>query len=274
MTEPPPGTVFALDWLGGWSERRLRRRRPGIDDLPWGTLDLAALAPDDVVEARRVWTNGAFTEYASAAAFANLTTALLECGAPVDLTAVAADVVVDELDHVELVARLVGELGGAVPYHYDVARISQVTDPAATPLMRALELAVTVSCVGENLSVPALTRSRALATTPLIAAVLDRLLADEGPHAELGWRILAWAGPRLTAAERARLGVIAVGAIASFAPLWQAPACPACQAPDLGVTPPEDHGALLRRAVRERVLARLARAAIPVDPAAVEPLLA
>jgi len=172
------------------------------------------------------------------------------------------------------VARLVGELGGAVPYHYDVAQISQVTTPGATPLMRALELAVTVSCVGENLSVPALTRSRALTDTPLVAAVLDRLLADEGPHAELGWRILAWAGPRLTAAERARLGELAVAAIASFAPLWQAPACAACQAPGLGVTPPADHGALLRRAVRERVLARLARAAIPVDAAAVEALLA
>ena len=52
MTAAPPPT-FALDWLGGWSERRLRRRRPGIDDLPWGTLDLAALAPDDVVEAEK-----------------------------------------------------------------------------------------------------------------------------------------------------------------------------------------------------------------------------
>ena len=36
--------LFELDWLGGWSERRLRRRRPGIDDLPWGSLEAAPLA--------------------------------------------------------------------------------------------------------------------------------------------------------------------------------------------------------------------------------------
>ena len=82
--------LFQLDWQGGWSERRLRRRRPGIDDLPWGTLDVAAASAAELIEARRVWTNGVFTEYASAAAFGNLATALLEAGAPVDLSAVAA----------------------------------------------------------------------------------------------------------------------------------------------------------------------------------------
>ena len=265
---------FELDWLGGWSERRVRRRRPGLDDLPWGTLDVTAWAADDLVEARRVWTDGCFTEYASAAAFGNLATALLECGAPVDLSAVAADLMVDELDHVELVARLLGELGGAVPYQADLARVSQAPDPDATPLMRALELAVTVSCVGENLSVPALAASRAGATAPLVAAALDRLIADEGVHAEVGWRILAWAEPRLSPGDRVRLGELAVGAIAAFAPLWQAPACTGCEAPGLGVTPRAAHGALLRRAVRERVLARLARAGIPVDAEAVAPLLA
>lgn len=261
-----------LDWLGGWSERRLRRRRPGIDDLPWGTLDLAAHAPGDLLDARRVWTNGVFTEYASAAAFGNLATALLECGAPVDLSAVAADIVVDELAHVELVSRLVMELGGGVPYQADLSRVSQV--PAAdTPLLRALELAVTTSCVGEALSVPALTRSRALTTVPLVHAVLDRLVRDEGPHAELGLRILAWAQPRLTPGDRARLAAIALDAIAVYAPLWQTPT-DAAGAPMLGSPDAADYRRTLTHAVETRIVARLARYDVHVDRAALAPLLA
>ncbi|MBK9032102.1 MAG: ferritin-like domain-containing protein [Myxococcales bacterium] len=265
--------LFQLDWQGVWSERRLRRRRPGIDDLPWGTLDLASTTAAELLEARRVWTNGVFTEYASAAAFGNLATALLECGAPVDLTAVAADIVVDELDHVELVARLLGELGGALPLAFDVAQISQVTTPGAPALVRALELAISVSCVGEALSVPALRRSRALVTEPLVQAVLDRLLGDEGPHAELGFRLLAWAGPQLEPADRAHLAEVALAAIASFAPLWQREACDACQAPGLGVAPAADHQRALVTAVRERVVARLARHDVHVDGAALAALL-
>ena len=157
--------LLELDWLGGWSERRLRRRRPGIDELPWGTLQLAAIDPVDLAEARAVWTNGVFTEYASAAAFSQLTTAMLEAGAPVDLTAASADIVVDELHHVELVSRLVMELGGAVPYQVDLEKVTQLVDGDARAVLRAAELAVTTSGVGEALSVPALTRSRSLTTS-------------------------------------------------------------------------------------------------------------
>jgi hypothetical protein len=266
--------AFSLDWLGGWSERRLRRRRPGIDDLPWGSLDLTAHAPAAIDEARRVWTQGTFSEYASAAAFANLTTALLESGAPVDLTAVAADIVVDELDHVELVARLVGELGGAVELAFDLAKVSQAPDASARPLMRAVELALSVSCVGEALSVPTLACSRELATTPLVAAVLDRLLADEGPHAELGYRVLGWAMPLLDDGERARVAELALGAIAAFAPLWQGPACDACQAPALGVAAPADYRRTLRRTIDAKILPRLASHGVVVAPGALDRVLA
>ncbi|MEZ4404022.1 MAG: ferritin-like domain-containing protein [Kofleriaceae bacterium] len=261
--------LFELDWAGGWSERRLRKRRPGLDQLPWGTLAATPLDDAERREARTVWTHGVFTEYASAAGFGNLATALLECGAPVDLTAVAADIVVDELAHVELAARLVDELGGAVPLAFDTAQISQPTSPDATPLMRALELTVTVSCVGEALSVPALTRSRALASAPLVRAVLDRLVADEGPHAELGPRLLAWAAPRLSAGDREHLGTVALEAIAGFAPLWQRPPCDACQAPALGVAPMDQHQQLLRAAVTTRIVPRLARHGITLTEAAV-----
>jgi hypothetical protein len=219
-----------------------------------------------VVEARRVWTNGVFTEYASAAAFSALTTAMLECGAPVDLAAMSADVVVDELFHVELSARLTTELGGAAPLRFDLVDISPRPTPGVRPLARAAEIAITTSCVSETLSVPAMARSRAMATAPLVRAVLDRLVADEGPHARIGYWFLDWAADRLTAEERARLAGIALSTIAVYAPLWQQAPCAACdRAVGLGGHDVRGREAL-RGAVIKNIAAPLARYGIVLDP--------
>src|SRR4051794_13992424 len=127
---------FELAWRGGATAARLAARRPGAGALPWGTIDLSAYSGGDVVGGRQIWTNGTFTEYASAAAFSALTGALLECGAPVDVVATCADIVVDELAHVELSARLTMELGGALPLELDLARVTPVTTPGVRPIVR------------------------------------------------------------------------------------------------------------------------------------------
>ncbi len=252
-TVKPP--IFELLWRGGSTEARLHKRRGGADEMPWGTLDLPRVDPAIAEEARKVWTNGVFTEYASAAAFASLTTALLECGAPVDLTAMSADIVVDELFHVELSSRLTTELGGATPLEFDVANISPRTTPGARPLLRAAELALTTSCVSEALSVPAMARSRAMATAPLIHAVLERLVADEGPHARLGYWFLDWAAEQLTDAEREGLAELALSTITVYAPLWQEQDCDACPVP----TGFGGHDEVGREALRKAVHANIAR---------------
>jgi len=262
-----------LEMIGGAPSARLRRRRPGGDALPWGTLEPEAFAADELIEARHVWTNGVFTEYASAAAFSAMAGAFLECGAPIDLSAAAADIVVDELDHAEIASRLVMELGGAVAYHADLALVSPLTTPGVTPVVRAAELAITTSCVGEALSVSALSRSLAVTEHPLVAAVLRRLLADEGPHARLGAWFLAWAADRLTAEDRAHLAVIALDAIAVYAPLWR-DRCDGCEAPaTLGGLPVASHAQVMVDAVRTRVARPLARLGIAVDAERLEALL-
>jgi hypothetical protein len=211
--------MFELAWRGGATEARLHARRPGADALPWGTIDRSAPGIDD---ARQIWTNGVFTEYASAAAFSELTTAMLQCGAPIDLIATCADIAVDELFHVELAGRLVMDLGGAVPLEFDLANIAPRTTPGVRPLMRAAEIAITTACVSEALSLPAIVYSCAHATEPLVRAVIERLLADEGPHSRLGYWFLEWA--ELTDDERARLARIAVETIAVYQPVIDA--CP------------------------------------------------
>ena len=134
---------LALEWLGGPCERRLRRARPGFDDLPWESFDRdTALDEPALVEARAVWTNGVFTEYASAAAFSAMNIAFLECQAPVDLCAAAADFAVDELVHVALVSRLVmtPRGSGAVPrgsLPARAARLGPVNRSFAPPSSRS-----------------------------------------------------------------------------------------------------------------------------------------
>jgi hypothetical protein len=109
--------------------------------------------------------------------------------------------------------------------------------------------------VSESLSVPAMARSRAISDEPLVRAVLDRLLADEGPHARLGFWFLDWAAPRLTDAERAHLARVAEDAIEVYAPLWQDAPCAACPLPrGLG-----GHAAIGKRALRAAVELRIAK---------------
>jgi hypothetical protein len=266
--------LFELSWRGGATAARLHRRRPGGDEMPWGSVDLAGYPEAHALEARKIWTNGTFTEYASAAAFSALTTALLECGAPIDLVAASADIVVDEMFHTELSARLTMELGGALPLAFDLANVAPTAAADARPIAKAAELAIVTSCVSESLSVPAMARSRTLAAEPLVRAVLDRLLADEGPHARLGFWFLDWATEQLTDAERAHLARVAVATIEAYAPLWQDAPCESCPLPrGLG-----GHDAAGKQALRDAVelhIARpLARAGIVLDPVRIAALRA
>lgn len=260
-------TAFELAWRGGATAARLHRRRPGSEELPWGTIALERYPALHAVEARRIWSNGTFTEYASAAAFSALTTAMLRCGAPVDLVAMCGDIVVDELFHVELSSRLTMELGGAVPLAFDLARIAPTVTPGLSPIAAAAEIAVVTSCVSESLSVPAMARSRMLADEPLVRAVLERLLADEGPHARLGFWFLEWADAFLGDTERAHLARVAVDTIAVYAPLWQDAPCETCPLPR-GLGGHDDVGKAALRTAVDRAIARpLARHGIELDRA-------
>ncbi|HEX5060710.1 MAG TPA: hypothetical protein VFV99_15180 [Kofleriaceae bacterium] len=263
---------FELEWRGGATATRLHKRRTGIEHLPWGTLATTDLDPAYRFEARAIWSNGVFTEYASAAAFSALTTAMLECGAPVDLIAMCGDIVVDEMFHVELSSRLTMELGGAMALEFDLANVAPAPS-TQRPLMKAAELAVVTSCVSESLSVPAMARSRVLASEPLCRAVLDRLLVDEGPHSRLGYWFLDWAAERLTDIERAALAATAVTTIEAYASLWQE-SCDGCP-PPLGLGGHDAVGRQDLRAAVENMIARpLARYGIELDKERVAQLVA
>jgi len=214
---PDEGEVtFELSLIGGPWTRRLAPRRAWIDDLPWGE-PLPAVSADVLADVRTVWTRTAFNEYASAAAFAEIAALLLACGAPIDLVAAAGDFVVDEIVHTEAAARLAAAFGGAVGLQVDLTKL--VRPPAAPdPLLRAAELIVRTSCVGEALTVPVLKVARDVAASPVVSGALAKIVADESAHAQLGGWFLDWAEPHLDDAARAHLGRIAGRAVRDLAP--------------------------------------------------------
>jgi hypothetical protein len=211
--------TFELALIGGPWARRLAPRRAWLDELPWDER-----LPDDVGDACAVWTRTAFNEYASAAAFAEVATLLLACGAPIDLVAAAGDFVVDEIVHTEAAARLAAVFGGAIALEVDLAKLVRPS-LAGDPLLRAAELIVRTSCVGEALTVPVLKVARDVAGSPLVTAALAHIVADESAHAQLGGWFLDWADAHLDDAARAHLGRIAGRALRDLAPAGEARGC-------------------------------------------------
>lgn len=257
--------LFELEAIGGPLARRLARRRAGTE-----TLALDELAPHRGTplgeHARIVWTQSAFSEYASAASFGAIASALLAAGAPIDLCAAAADFVLDEIVHAELSAQVAMALGGAVPLEVDLARLVRPPEATAT-LMRAAELVVRTSCVGESLTVALLHASRKTAGSPVLAEVIGRIARDEAEHAELGWTFLDWADTRLETADRVALGAVATGAIESFAPVFSR-ACSGDGA--LGVLSCAIYDEAFVEALHRRVADPLRERGIPIDGAVLE----
>jgi hypothetical protein len=255
-------TLFELETMGGPWERRLADRRSGFDDLPWDEATAGA-SPEALSAARWVWTQSAFSEYASAAAFAEIAGSLLAAGAPIDLVAAAGDFVVDEMLHAELSGRVAMAMGGAVALDVDLTRL--VRPPAAsTPLVRAAELVVRTSCVGEALTLPILKKAGGDTDSPVLKTVLARILRDESSHAQLGPWFLDWACDRLSDDDRAHLGRVAGAAVRAFAPLFSGSCGPG---QGLGVLDCASYDVVFDEAVIRRVVEPLSARGI-VLPAA------
>lgn len=275
---------FDLDWLGGPTEQAFRKLRPGIDDMPWGTLDPSRYPPMLVDRARVSWTEAAYNEYCTAAAFTELLGALLAAQAPIDLIGMASDFVTDELLHVELTSRVAMELGGGAPYRVNFEQLSLPITPGLTAFQRANEHVIRTCCVGEAFSVPMLATCLKSAAHPLTRAVLEQIVRDEAPHGLLGVYYLQWAADRMDDAERARLGQVTLDMLKLYAPFWGRLTSRTTDGvttegfllqhvQELGWAEAETYAITARKTVQDDVLAPLAAAGIVPDPAAVEALL-
>ena len=207
MNEAPvAGELFELELLGGATERRYRKMRPEVEEMPWGTLDLSRSSPTELIHARKAWTGAAYQEYRTAIACTLTSRALLEARAPLDLIATASRFPLDEMVHVELCARMAEECGGGTEIRYDPSAVALDADRALHPLLRLCELAVRFFCVGEAISIPLLRATWHNASHPLPKAVLGRIVKDEAAHGVFGFTVLDWALERLSDSDKQHLG--------------------------------------------------------------------
>jgi hypothetical protein len=194
-------------------------------------------------------------EHASVAAFARFSLQLLSLGAPAELVSGAASAMQDEIRHAracfELARRHSDEDVGPGPLRIEGAL--EEMDLCAIVLGTVRE-----GCIGET--VAAIEAAEALQHCEDAAArtVLEQIAVEEGRHAELAWRFVAWAlevGPS-SLVERVR---------EAFATeLASAQPSPESGLENVGAFDRElaRHGLLsapLRAALRERVLSTIVR---------------
>src|ERR1700690_351394 len=255
--------------LGGVFERRYRRMRPEVCDLPWGTLDLRGVSPSARLAARRAWTGAAYQEHRTGVACAAALRALMEARAPLDLIALATRFPLDEMVHVELCARMAMECGGGTEIIHDPDNMVADADPDSSPTMRAAQLVVRTFCVGEALSIPLLRGTWHAARHPLTREVLGRIVRDEAAHGTFGFTFLDWVAPRLAVDDRAVLGRTADAAIAGVRRLWEdirrRPAKPSFDGDALAWMRTDDYLALAARSLRSKVIAPLAARGVPLS---------
>ncbi len=159
-----------------------------------------ALTGTERLELGARWTADAALEHASVAAFAQLSLSLLACGAPPELLVACHHAALDEIRHAELcyglAARHTGEplAPGALP----------APAPPTTELVALACETLLDGCVGETTAALVARRGAESAVDPAVRRVLAVIADDEERHAELGWRILAWAASRPDAGGEVR----------------------------------------------------------------------
>jgi hypothetical protein len=267
------GELFELELFGDNVERRFRKMRPEVESMPWGTFDTTAYPERSLILARKHWTGAAFQEHRTAIACAATLRALLECRAPLDLTAMATRFPTDELVHVELCARMAMELGGGTEIMHEPDALIVDSDDTLSPLMRTADLVVRFFCVGEALSIPMLRATWHAARHPLPKAILGRIVKDEAAHGVFGFLFLDWASERLTDADRARLGRAVDETIVAVKKTWASLAARRSAAYDekfgdaLGWMDSEPYLVLAAKSLKREVIDPLRERGIPVSAA-------
>ena len=265
-----PEEVFELELMGGGMERRYRRMRPEVEQMPWATLDPSLYPEASVLAALQAWTAAAFQEHRTAAACAATLRALVAVRAPLDLLALAARFPLDELVHVELCARMAMQLGGATELIHDPDDLWFDPDRSLSPMVRAGDLVVRYFCVSEAISIPVLRETCRAAVHPLSKAVLARIVRDEAAHGAFGWMFLDWALPHIDQAGIAVLTAAAEDALRQLRRTWdeirRRPPVIASEVNALGWLETAEYLTLVDRSLESNVLAPLRRRGIVPRP--------
>ncbi len=175
-------------WCSG--QNCLGRRPPGL---------LASTPSDALNPVGALFAEAARLEAASVPAFKLLARELAVHGAPAELIRAARSASRDEVRHTRATAALARRYR-AQPIKPTVAPLPRRRSLEAIALENAVE-----GCVRETYgALVALWQTRA-AADPVVAAAMAPIARDETRHAELAWKVAAWAAPRLSPASRRRV---------------------------------------------------------------------
>jgi len=150
----------------------------------------ARIEPETRRALAAAWLADGREEHASVAAFARFTLLMMSVGAPPDLVAASQRASLDEIAHARACFGLAARYGAS-----DRGPDALAVHDALAPLSIAEIAALTTEegCVGETLGVVLAGEQLAFASDPEVVTVLTKIVADEGRHAELAWRFVAWA---------------------------------------------------------------------------------
>jgi hypothetical protein len=137
------------------------------------------------------WIKDGLFEHASVATFSRFAIQLLSVGAPARLLHETLAAGRDEIRHAELCFALASAYAGE-PLEPDRFPID-----AQLPVDRTLEAIVAETvvegCIGETLAALQARAQLDTARDPAVRAALEATVEDETRHAELAWRVVAWA---------------------------------------------------------------------------------
>lgn len=155
-------------------------------------LASVSAAPKSVLAAH--WLELAQGEHASVAAFARFIATLQRFAAPPSLLRDAIAASADEVRHTELALALASRFAGR-SLALGALDVRGALDDA-DDLAAAVRSAVIEGCVDETLAAHEAACLAECAQDPQVAEALRTIAADEGRHATLAWRFVAWAMQR------------------------------------------------------------------------------
>ena len=147
-------------------------------------------SPSTRAQAAVGWAREAAFEHASVAAFARLAIDLMVHGAPADLVDDAHAAARDEVRHAQECYGIASAFADA-PMGPGPLPLATLT-PAASITALAVEC-FRDGCVNETVAALCVAEASRRAASPAVRDTLARIADDEGRHAELSYRILAWA---------------------------------------------------------------------------------
>jgi hypothetical protein len=156
-------------------------------DIDLGDLSAAAVPAPLLPLARSIWQERVRTEFRSIQIMTRFLTEVTGAGDPLDVYAIAADMVADEVRHTELCAAVCRKLG-VMPHLPEPVELVEPEAFLRSPLPeRALTTAISMLAINETISNALVADLLERCDYEPIRRVLAATIEDEATHGSFGW---------------------------------------------------------------------------------------